>query len=180
MFLKRSVCMTHLTSRQKHLDITLMLLYMVLKLYLPLVFLFSMVIDIDENRQWHFMLIIMFIRTPSMSTPRLMTKEIKSLNSFNARPCLTRDKLSNVMPYFVYRILSHAGHFQPRSFIFPKGSVRMLYSSFRCFNAIPMDLFLGSYGLPHTVRRLLKYCFDYIIDDFLHSRTKGIVSTDPA
>lgn len=97
----------------------------------------------------------------------------------NTAKCYTKGKLDNGKTFYRYQILLYADDFNPRSTLFPKGSVGGLYLS-------PSSLHIHTRRSQFTIRTVCltppgistNVAFDHIIDDLVNGSISGIECKD--
>lgn len=116
------------------------------------------------------------IGAPSFIDDSIEDEELQENSSSN---CQTKGIMSDGTPYYVYRILLYADDFNPRSTLFPKGSVGGFYMS-------PSSLNVKSRRSQSTIRTVsltpagvsTNTVFDFIIPDLVNGSLHGFFCVD--
>lgn len=117
---------------------------------------------------------------PIFAAPVFVREGPKCVTSSNPeRTCKTTGRLSNGMRFYVYRVILYADDFNPRSSLFPKGSVGGVYMN-------PSSFHVRSRRSQLTIRTIsvtpagvsTNSVISFIIDDMVKGCTDGFVCFD--
>lgn len=121
---------------------------------------------------------------PAFGMPRFVSQPVSDQDDMEGRDrgqgCFKTGLLSNGQRFYMYRLLLYADDFNPRSALFPRGSVGGVYMS-------PAGFSVRTRRSQKTIRTIsvtpngisTNFVLDFIIDDLVSASLDGIQCVDP-